>query len=241
MTAPTVQTLETIAGGVTTPQGFAPPASARASRPRPARSISRCSSRTVRRRPPPSSRPTGAGGAGARLARSPRAVRRRGARDRRQQRLRERLHRRRRAAGRARAWPRPRRRCVGCAVEQVLVASTGVIGVALQIDKIRAGAAGGDRRARRRPGAAGRAGDHDDRSVPEGSGRARHHRRTRRHDRRHGQGLGHDRADDGDDARLRHHRCRGAAGRCSTARCARSSTTRSTPSPSTASARPTTA
>ena len=35
-------------------------------------------------------------------------------------------------------------------------------------------------------------------------------------DRRHGQGLGHDRADDGDHARLRHDRCRGRAGCCST-------------------------
>ena len=40
---------------------------------------------------------------------------------------------------RARRW-RPRRRgCVGCPVEQVLVASTGVIGVALTIEKIRGG------------------------------------------------------------------------------------------------------
>ena len=39
--------------------------------------------------------------------------------------------------------------------------------------------------------------------------------------RRHGQGLGHDRADDGDDARLRHDRCRGAAA-AARARAARS-------------------
>ena len=93
-------------------------------------------------------------------------------------------------------------RLVGCPAEQVLVASTGVIGVALDIEKIRRGlpdamaALGGDQ------GANGRAGDHDDRSVSEGSGGAADDRRPRHHDRRHGQGLRDDRADDGDDARV---------------------------------------
>ena len=89
-------------------------------------------------RRPRSSRPTGAGGAGPRLARAPRALRRRGARDRRQQRLRQRLHRRRRACRSRATWPPRPRALVGCPVEQVLVASTGVIGVALPIEKIRA-------------------------------------------------------------------------------------------------------
>ena len=62
-------------------------------------------------------------------------------------------------------------RLVGCPVEQVLVASTGVIGVALPIDKIRSGAAGGvSRRSAARPGRGGGARDHDHRSVSQGSG-----------------------------------------------------------------------
>ncbi len=52
----------------------------------------------------------------------------------------------------------------------MLVASTGVIGVALPIDKIRAGLPAAFARARRRSGRDGRARDHDDRSVSEGSG-----------------------------------------------------------------------
>ena len=43
-------------------------------------------------------------------------------------------------------------RLVGCPVEQVLVASTGVIGVALPIDKIRSGLPAAFARARRRSG-----------------------------------------------------------------------------------------
>ena len=75
------------------------------------------------------------------------------------------------AAGGARDMAAETARLVGCPVEQVLVASTGVIGVALDIDKIRRGlpaalaALGSDQ------GATGRAGDHDDRSVSQGGGR----------------------------------------------------------------------
>ena len=106
-----------------------------------------------------------AGGAGARLARAPRALGRRRARDRRQQRLRQRLHRRRRACRTRATWrPKPRA-LVGCPVEQVLVASTGVIGVACRWTR-------SARRCRRRSralgadqGAGGGARDHDDRSV----------------------------------------------------------------------------
>jgi glutamate N-acetyltransferase/amino-acid N-acetyltransferase len=58
-------------------------------------------------------------------------------------------------------------RLVGCPVEQVLVASTGVIGVALPIARIRTGLPIACR-ARRGSGAAA-ARHHDDRSVPEGS------------------------------------------------------------------------
>ncbi len=62
-------------------------------------------------------------------------------------------------------------RLVGCPAEQVLVASTGVIGVALPIDKIRAGLPGARARARSRSGARGRTRHHDHRSVPQGGGR----------------------------------------------------------------------
>ena len=64
-------------------------------------------------------------------------------------------------------------RALGCQPEQVLVASTGVIGVALPIDRVvaghRAGVLVAAPTARQRRGAR----DHDDRSVPEGArGRA---------------------------------------------------------------------
>ena len=80
-------------------------------------------------------------------------------------------------------------RLIGCSTEQVLVASTGVIGVALDFEKIRRGlpmamAALGDDQ-----GAARRAGDHDDRSVSQGSRNACVGRRPRTRHRRHGQGL----------------------------------------------------
>ncbi len=71
-------------------------------------------------------------------------------------------------------------------------------------------AAEGDRRPRRRPGRARRSGDHDDRSVPQGSGGAHRRRRSGDRDRRHGQRLRDDRADDGDHARLHHDRRGGA-------------------------------
>ena len=63
-------------------------------------------------------------------------------------------------------------RLVGCPVEQVLVASTGVIGVALTIEKIRRGLPAAMRALGADQGAAGRARDHDDRSVSQGSGGA---------------------------------------------------------------------
>ena len=62
---------------------------------------------------------------------------------------------------------------VGCREDHVLVASTGVIGVNLKMDKIRAGipqaVSALDRRRRRR----GRARDHDDRSVSRRNTRSR--------------------------------------------------------------------
>ena len=75
--------------------------------------------------------------------------------------------------GRARHGGGDGARCVGCPAEQVLVASTGVIGVGAADGQDPRRAAGGVRGARRRSGRAGRARDHDDRSVSEGSGGAR--------------------------------------------------------------------
>ena len=79
------------------------------------------------------------------------------------------------------------------------------------MERIREGLPGGNRHIARGPGTRGCQGNHDHRPLPEGSGSAGQRRRNRHHHRRHGQGFGHDRADDGDDARLRHHRRGGAA------------------------------
>ena len=70
-------------------------------------------------------------------------------------------------------------RLVGCPVEQVLVASTGVIGVALPMDKIRAGlpAAFAALGADQGPAAARAIMTTD--PFPEGSGGAGQHRRAR--------------------------------------------------------------
>ena len=68
---------------------------------------------------------------------------------------------------------------VGCPVEQVLVASTGVIGVGSGRREDPPAPARRDRRARRRPGRGGRTRHHDDRSVPQGGGGARLDRRAR--------------------------------------------------------------
>ena len=103
-------------------------------------------------------------------------------------------------------------RLVGCPVEQVLVASTGVIGVALPMDKVRSGlpaafaALGADQGP-----AAARAIMTTDPFPKEAAARISIGGREASH-RRHGQGLRHDRADDGDDARLRDDRCGGAEG-----------------------------
>ncbi len=57
---------------------------------------------------------------------------------------------------------------VGCPAEQVLVASTGVIGVNLPMDKLKSGIPQAFAALSDRAGSTGRAGDHDHRSVPEG-------------------------------------------------------------------------
>ena len=95
----------------------------------------------------------------------------------------------------------------------VLVASTGVIGVKLDIAKVERGIRRGRAGCRRRGGAdAARAIMTTDPFPKEVGGRSR--RRGGRHvpRRRHGQGLGHDRAADGDDARRGDDRRRGRAG-----------------------------
>ena len=99
------------------------------------------------------------------------------------------------------------------------------------------GRGAGSRRRRRR-----RARDHDDRSVPEGSGgRGRRRARGTLPRRRHRQGLGHDRAEHGDDAGFVTTDATVDAGAAAARAARRSSTRRSTRSPWTASARPTTA
>ena len=137
--------------------------------------------------------------------------------------------------------PRPRRwrRPWAAAPEEVFVASTGVIGERLPVEKITARVAelvDGPARRRHR---GGRRRDHDHRHLPQGCGGQLPtidgvpvtHRRDR-------QGLGHDRARHGDHAGLRGHR-RGPAGRRCCRRCsARRPTPRSTRSPSTATPRP---
>ena len=161
-----------IDGGVTAPRGFRAAGVAcgiKASRrPRPrADRVGRARQRRRRLHDQP-----GAGGAGPRLARAPRAVRR--PRPRRSSST---------AAARTRApartacehargdgGARPPRPSAATPSE-VLVASTGVIGVKLDIDEGRRAASPTPRRAarrrrRRRRGAR----DHDDRSVPEGGG-----------------------------------------------------------------------
>jgi hypothetical protein len=89
-------------------------------------------------------------------------------------------------------------RLVGCPVEQVLVSSTGVIGVNLPMDKVRGGLPSAFKALGADQGAA--------------AARADQHRRTRRAHRRDGEGRRHDRADDGDDARVRDDGCGGAEG-----------------------------
>ena len=180
----------------------APPASPAASR-RAASSTCRCSSPTTRRAPPASSRPTSRRRrrccCRASTSRSPAAAAARS------------------SSTAAAPTPAPaptaaitRALMADCTAARgrlrrrstVLVASTGVIGVKLTMANVERGIADAasqlSPRRRRRRGAR----DHDDRSVPEGSARSKSSaRRAIVPRRRHGQGLGHDRAADGDDAR----------------------------------------
>ena len=130
-------------------------------------------------------------------------------------------------------------RLVECSVAEVLVASTGVIGVALPIEKIRAALPAAFRGLANDQGSmAARAIMTTDPFPKEAGGRSPD-RRPHGQDRRHGQRLRHDRADDGHDARLHYDGCRRPAAAARPRACARRWTTPSTRSPSTANARPT--
>ncbi len=159
-----------------------------------------------------------------------------------QQRLRQRLHRPAGPRRRRSRWPRLHRGRSSAAVpEEVLVASTGVIGVNLKMDAVRGGhpEGGGGARRRRRRGRRRR--HHDDRSVSEVGRRRGAVCRRQLPRRRHGEGLGHDRAAHGDDARLPDDRCRRRRRHCCSVRSSMRAATPSTRSRWTASRRPTTA
>ena len=112
----------------------------------------------------------------ARLAGVGRAL----ARRRDQQRLRQRLHRPGRAWRPPRRWPTPPRARPASMPSQVLVASTGVIGVSLDRQRVTDGIAAAAKALARDGGAGGGARDHDDRSLSQGSGgRGRRRRRAR--------------------------------------------------------------
>ena len=97
-------------------------------------------------------------------------------------------------------------KAVGCSVNEVFLASTGVIGEPLdatKFDGVLATLARG-RRARRLDGRG--EGDHDHRHLSEGRDRDREARQGEGDDQRHGQGRRHDRARHGDHAVVRVHR-----------------------------------
>ena len=144
-------------------------------------------------------------------------------------------------------WPTPTRMAeevalaLGCPSEQVLVASTGVIGVGLNMDRVVPGIreACASLRTRQRQRCSTR--HHDDRPVSEGTRRARDDAtRGRFPSAAMAKGLRNDRAEYGDDARLHFDRCPGDGPRCCSARSSNQRATRSTRSRWTASAPPTT-
>ncbi len=109
---------------------------------------------------------------------------------------------RRDARAHVRRWPRPVCREL-CAADDVLVCSTGLIGIPMPMDALETGIPKlCDQLARRRRRSRG-PGDDDDRHEAEGS---RLPRPVARDGRRHGQGRGDALARDGDDARGAHHR-----------------------------------
>ena len=151
-----------------------------------------------------------AGRPGHRVARSPGAFGRNGAGDHRQQRLRECLHRRRRACRSRSTWPARRPACSAASPKKCWSPRPASSACRCRSRRSDAGFRRRDRGARSGPGRRGGARHHDDRSVPEGGGGAHGRPGQRDRDRRHGQRLGHDRADDGDDAGVRDDGCGGA-------------------------------
>ena len=100
---------------------------------------------------------------------------------------------------------------MGCSPDHVLIASTGVIGVALSLEKVRSGI----ERAHSALAADGHAAALAIMTTDAGPKEYAVRVETaewRLSRRRHRQGRRHDRAADGDDARLRHDRCRRDAG-----------------------------
>ena len=208
MSAPTVQTIETIGGGVATPQGFraAGVSAGIKAKPgaldlallvsdQPATAAAVFTTNLAQAAPVIVSRehlsPIGRGRAG----------------NRRQQRVRQRLHRRGRASRRAddgRRHGAPGR----------LPGRAGARRVDRRHWRRAPDGQDPERDCRRRSTPLGaEQGSLAAQAImttdpfPKGSGGSRQHRRPRDHDRRHGQRLGHDRADDGDDARVRDDRC----------------------------------
>ena len=134
--------------------------------------------------------------------------------------------------------PRSPPRRPAAPVNEIFLASTGVIGEPLDaskfdgvLDRLAARAAPG--RAAR-----GRQGDHDDRHLSESRDRERDARRRRGHDFRHGERRGHDRAGHGDHAGLRVHRRADRRGGLAIHARQRACKAPSTRSPSTATPRP---
>ena len=124
-------------------------------------------------------------------------------RDRRQQQGEQRRHRRGGTRRTLDAWLRPQPLSAARRRDRILVSSTGVIGVPLPIEKIESGLRGMTRRLDRRS-AGRRARHHDDGQPSEGALRVR----WASDDHVDRQGLGDDRAEHGDDARLHLHRRR---------------------------------
>ena len=128
----------------------------------------------------------------------------------------------------------------GCEPKEVFISSTGVIGEPPPAQKIVDALPKIAPTPRRRGLGAGGARDHDHRHLPQGRDRDRDDRRHRGAAQRLRQGLGHDRARHGDDARLCLHRRRVAGRGAAAAACRRRPCARSTRSPSTATPRPAT-
>ena len=129
---------------------------------------------------------------------------------------------------------------IGCRADEILVASTGVIGVQLDLDKLLDGHRPRGARAVARGARGRRARDHDHRPRAEGSRGVRDDGRGDVPRGRHREGRGHDRAAHGDDARLPHDRRRRGGAAPAARASSTPSTSRSTPSPSTAIRPPTT-